>query len=317
MIIYYFYSMIRIFFLFSMIGLIGLECKTVDLFPKHSDNVEKKVREINGTQLFVETCGKGEPMIVIHGGPGLDHSYLLPQMYGLSDYYHLIFFDQRACGKSASNSPITLDVLVEDIEAIRTELDLGSIHLLGHSWGGLLAMKYAILYPDHLTSLILLNPMAPSDTLRKLELQAVDTLEASFYAEKMKAIQASAAFKNNESSAYEDLFRVIFQKEFYDPVLVDELTLTFPNDFYNNSKKLEALAPDLVDYDLTSDLEKLSIPALVFYGVKEPAADIIGPVLWEKLEGSELVILPRCGHFPFIEQPTRLFEKITSFTGLL
>jgi proline iminopeptidase len=297
----------RIFFLFLIISLTILSCKTVDLFPKHSDNIEERILDINGTQLFVKTCGKGEPMILIHGGPGLDHSYLLPQMYGLSDYYRLIFYDQRACGKSASNSPISLDILVEDIEAIRVRLGLDKIHLLGHSWGGLLAMKYALANPDHMNSMILLNSMAPSDTLRKLELQEVDSLETAFYAEEINSIQATEDFKNNRSSAYEDLFRVIFKKQFYDPNRVDELTLTFPKEFYNNSKKLQALGPDLMDYDLTSDLENLAIPSLIFYGVKESAADLIGPVLWEKLEGSELIILPRCGHFPFIEQPTRLF----------
>ena len=309
----------KILHLVKFIGIAYLifasSCKTVEKFPQKADNLLGSHLAINGTTLYVNTCGKGEPMIVIHGGPGLDHSYMLPQMLGLSDKYKLIFYDQRACGKSVSDDPISMDLLIEDIEGIRDNLGFDSIHVLGHSWGGLLAMKYAIKYPQKTTSLILLNSMAYSDTLRSQELAAVDSSESQFYQKKMQEVMSSEAFKNQEANAYEDLFRVIFEKEFYDPLRVSELTLDFPDNFAENSKKLQALGPDLAKYDLGPDLLTLDLPALIIYGVKEPAANIVGPELWDKLDNSELVVLPRCGHFPFIEQPTKLFEAIIDFTN--
>ena len=297
--------------------IVVVQCTSTLPFSTSVDNVTEQSIEINGTSIFTKTCGQGEALIIVHGGPGLDHSYLLPQMFGLSDYYTLIFYDQRASGRSAADGELSVEVLVEDIESIRKHYGLDRFHLMGHSWGGYLAMKYALKYQKHLNSLILMNSMAPSDSLRKLELASSDSLEIQYYQPEIDAIMSSEDFQRHSATAYEKLFRTLFKKEFYDPQRADELTLNFPETFYDNSQKLQAMAPELESYDIIPELPKLSIPCLIFYGVDEPAADLLGPILWENIGGSELVIIPRCGHFPFIEQPTRLFEKITTFTKYL
>ena len=280
-------------------------------------NIKDELIQVNGARLYTKSCGEGEPMLIIHGGPGLDHSYLLPHLYGLSNYFNLIFYDQRASGKSSADLPFTIETFVEDIESIRNHYGISQLHLMGHSWGGYLAMKYALKYPERLHSLILLNSMAPSDSLRLLELNAVDSLESAFYQPEIDTIINSQEYKLHQAVAFEKLFRVMFKKDFYDPQRVSELTLTFPEAFFDNSLKLQSMNPEMETYNIIPELRQLPIPSLIFYGVDEPAAEIIGPVLWENIEGSELIILPRCGHFPFIEQPTRLFEKIISFTNYL
>ena len=127
---------------------------------------------VNGTELFVKRLGAGEPIVVVHGGPLLEHGYLLEHLEPLAEDYELIFYDQRLSGRSAARADpgsIRLATLVDDIEALREALELGRIHLMGHSWGGMLAMRYAIAHPDNLRSLLLLDSMAASSELWRAE----------------------------------------------------------------------------------------------------------------------------------------------------
>src|SRR6266542_157387 len=115
---------------------------------------------VDGAELFCREIGQGRPIIVIHGGPDFDHTYLLPEMDRLSDTFRLIYYDQRGRGKSADNvqpEDVTFQSEVEDLEGLRQYFQLESVAVLGHSWGGLLAMEYAIRHPDRVSRLILMN----------------------------------------------------------------------------------------------------------------------------------------------------------------
>ncbi|MDX1671423.1 MAG: alpha/beta fold hydrolase, partial [Balneolaceae bacterium] len=123
---------------------------------------------VNDTDLYYKRMGSGPPVIVVHGGPLLDHGYLVDPLKPLAGDYELVFYDQRLSGRSSADSDSTynrLDTFVEDIEELRATLELGRVHLIAHSWGGLLAMKYALHYPGNLRKLILLNSMPASTEL--------------------------------------------------------------------------------------------------------------------------------------------------------
>jgi proline iminopeptidase len=112
-------------------------------------------------KLFSQSFGTGTPIIVVHGGPGLDHAYFLPQMLELAKDHQLIFYDQRGSGKSLETelSPELMNVnqFIQDLEDLRKDLGLNSFVLLGHSWGGELAMHYAVTYPESISALILMR----------------------------------------------------------------------------------------------------------------------------------------------------------------
>ena len=121
---------------------------------------EEGTKKVNGAELYYKIMGSGEPIVILHGGPGLEHTYFLPQMGELAKNYKLIFYDQRTSGGSISStdsSSITLGNFVEDLEGIRKAFDLDKMNLLGHSWGGMLAMFYATKYPENLNSLMLIS----------------------------------------------------------------------------------------------------------------------------------------------------------------
>src|SRR5262249_27704599 len=86
------------------------------------------------------------PLLVLHGGPGAHHDYLLPQMLDLARDHELVFYDQRGGGQSKTDdrTPITWRTHVDDLDQVIAELGLGSPTIVGYSWGGLLAMLFAI-----------------------------------------------------------------------------------------------------------------------------------------------------------------------------
>ncbi|MCH2449662.1 MAG: alpha/beta fold hydrolase [Gracilimonas sp.] len=114
--------------LFLILFITGFRCAK----NNNEENFEKLI-PVNKTELFVKVVGEGEPMVVLHGGPGLSHDYFLPHLYPLAEEIKLVLFDQRGMGRSSvdlDSVSFSLDLLVEDIEALRKELDLGKIHLL-------------------------------------------------------------------------------------------------------------------------------------------------------------------------------------------
>ncbi|RMG87369.1 MAG: alpha/beta fold hydrolase, partial [Bacteroidetes bacterium] len=200
--------------------------------------------ELNGTQLFCKVIGQGSPLLVIHGGPGLGHAYFLPHFEKLAQDHTLIFYDQRASGQSASDldsADISLDLFLKDIDALRAYFGQEKISLLGHSWGGLLAMQYALKYPDRIDKLILSSPSPASSKLRASEsAKLAERLTDADKAERA-AIIASPEFKAGDARAYERFFRWFFKKEFADTTLADQLRLNFPADFVAKNRVLQYL----------------------------------------------------------------------------
>ena len=285
-------------------------------YQASSLKAEEGLRAINGTQLYCKVMGSGEPIVILHGGPGLDHTYLLPQMAELAKDYRLIFFDQRLAGRSASNvdsSAITLQNFIDDVEGVRREFNLEKMNLLAHSWGSFLALNYAITYPDHLKSLTLVSSAPASSkyvaegsaTLRK-RFTSADSLERA-------QIMQSEAFRNGEASTFERLFRITFRATFYDGALADGLTLTLPSDFSKRSNKLLHMQKDVTSYDLYEDMSAITCPTLILQGDHDAIPKAAIERMAEHITGSQLIWLKNCGHFPYIETPDDFFRLIRDF----
>jgi len=113
---------------------------------------------IRDVSLFVKIVGQGYPLVLMHGGPSLDHTTLLP-LEPLADQYTLIFYDHRCNGRSegADTSTMTMDNLTADADALRQALGYDQWIVLGQSFGGNVALEYALRYPQRLTRLILMD----------------------------------------------------------------------------------------------------------------------------------------------------------------
>jgi proline iminopeptidase len=115
---------------------------------------------VEGAAHYFRDVGHGLPIIVLHGGPSFDHTYFLPDLDRLATGFRLIYYDQRGRGKSAQNvqpADVSIQSEIADLETLRASVGLERIALLGHSWGGLLAMEYTLRHPEHVSHLILMN----------------------------------------------------------------------------------------------------------------------------------------------------------------
>ena len=116
---------------------------------------------MGNASLYARDIGSGQPIILLHGGPDFDHSYLLPDMDRLSDAFRLIYYDQRGRGHSAEGvqpEVVTMASELTDLDKVRQYFQLPLTALLGHSWGTVLALEYALRNPERVSHLILMNP---------------------------------------------------------------------------------------------------------------------------------------------------------------
>jgi proline iminopeptidase len=116
------------------------------------------IMSIRGVSLFVKVAGHGYPLVLMHGGPGMDHTVMLP-FRPLADGFTLVFYDHRCNGRSegAAVSSMTWENLTADAEALRQTLGFEKWAVLGHSFGGMVALEYALRYPQSLSHLLLLD----------------------------------------------------------------------------------------------------------------------------------------------------------------
>ena len=294
----------------------GWACLGLGACSTSAHDHEDGLIPVNGTQLFVHREGSGEPAIVIHGGPVLDHSYLQPYLAPLGDELELVFYDQRLSGRSdgvVDSTSVRLDTFVDDIEALRQALGLGRVHLIAHSWGGLLAMKYAAAYSGQLRSLVLLDPMAPTAALWREEEQELgaslvpqDTVGAG-------ALRATEAFAAREPAALEAVLRHSFRSQFRVRSLAAELTFHIGEDYLERSRQFGFIIGDLTTFDLMEALRDVEVPTLILYGEDEPGASIGGDAIAEAIPSAQRVTIPASGHFPFMEQPQAFLDAVRAF----
>lgn len=267
---------------------------------------------VNGTELYVHTEGAGDPMMIVHGGPILDHGYLTEPLRPLADDYRLVFYDQRLSGRSAGSvdtSTVGLAAFVADIEAIRQELGLERIHLLGHSWGGLVAMNYALTHPDRLRSLILVSPMAPSTRLwQSSEVALQATIEPADTAG-LGELGASPELAAREPAAVERMLQLSFRSQLHDRRLAEQLRFHIADDYARRSEQFGHMIGELSSYDLVDELATLDVPTLLVYGGSEIGATIGGDVLARTIPDIRVESIPEAAHFAFLERP-RAFHRV-------
>ncbi len=272
---------------------------------------------VAGASLYMQTIGEGEPIVFVHGGPGLDHSYFLPHVRPLAEHNQLVFYDQRSSGRSdiGDSTAFSLDQFVEDIDAVRAATGSQKVHLLGHSWGGLVAMRYALKHPDHLHSLMLVNTNAASAEIQQGVLQRLQSRITPANRAEQTALLQTEAFHTRQPDALTNYFRLNFKPTFFDTIKVDQLSFYFDSTFTQKSAALGRLRADTTvsSYDLYAELKNLDVPALIIHGSHDPATLEEVTLLQEAIPHSTLVQIEESGHFPFIEQPESFSSHIQTF----
>ncbi len=285
-----------------------------------SDDIRYEgILSVNGTELYVNISGEGEPLVVLHGGPGFSHDYFLPHLEPLSDELTLVLFDQRGMGRSSvdlDSTSFSFDILIEDIEALRQELDFDTIHLMGHSWGGLLAMHYAITYPENLSSLILSNSIPATPEFDEIMGENfARTFERQNMAD-LEPLQNEINAGNRDISVFDRLLQLNFRPFFYDTTDVNKLHLNLSDNFFKTQELLPYLASrEEEPRPLLPQLEGLQVPVLIIRGEIEAIPIESDRKLEEILPNAELVSIDQAGHFPFIDKPEEFRKLIVDFVN--
>jgi proline iminopeptidase len=271
---------------------------------------------INNTELFVYTIGEGEPVVFLHGGPGLNHSYFLPWLEPLADEFQLIFFDMRGMGLSETSlQPIhfSLNLIVDDIEALKNHFGFEKFHLFAHSWGGLPAMNYMIKYPESLKSVILSNSVPAStefmDEIIDRRMNIVNRADM----ERMAAIQDRIQNDESDFQLAEEAMLLSYQAMFYDTSLVHQLRLNLTDAYGATQRLLMRLPRPSESPDLHPELSQFEAPVLIIRSEMEPIPPSSDEKLAATFQQATLISINRAGHFPFIEQQDEFNRAVSQF----
>lgn len=267
-------------------------------------------------RLFYEIVGSGEPMIVVHGGPGLDHSYLQPGLDALATRNTLVYYDQRGTGRSSADlveSAINIEKFVDDIEALRQTLGFEQVSVLGHSFGSLIAIQYALRYPDALRALILMNPVEPGSRYREQTTERQRARATEEDTAQMEELVATEGFAARDPATLSEVYRVAFRQLLRDRDKINDLALTLSSTTAQNGQDVAALlGASLGEVDWWDRLPDISTPTLVLHGRYDAPPLDMSRELAETLPVGTFEVL-NTGHFPYLEDRDALLSAISGF----
>jgi proline iminopeptidase len=269
-----------------------------------------RTREVRGVHIFERTVGRGRPVVVLHGGPGAHHDYLLPGFDVLAHGRELIYYDQRGGGRSpvSRETPVGWREHVADLEELRQQWSLARLTLAGYSWGGLLALLYAAEFPERIERLVVVSP-APVWRAARLEFeQLFQHKNLAPELQQERAALRNSGLRERDPAAYSQrMFELSVAAYFFDPRKARELT-----PFRVTGRTQQEVWSSLGDYDLRPALRQLGHPVRVLQGEND-VIPIDSSRTIANLTGGELQLLPRCGHVPYVEAFDQFADHMERF----
>jgi proline iminopeptidase len=270
---------------------------------------------IRDVSLFVDVVGRGYPLLLMHGGPGADHWTMQP-FRRLADRFTLVFYDHRCNGRSqgAPVSSMTWENLTADAEALRQELGFERWAVLGHSFGGQVALEYALRYPDSLSHLVLLDTGGDS---RWAQENAPKVLaERGYSPEKVELVRRWF----NGEFAPEEMFRIFMRigGAYQHRPSLWQLVQGLMSGAWRTKFRGEALVFAgrhlAKGWTVMDRLGEITVPTLVMAG----RDDFVFPPECQRelaagIPDAHLRIIERAGHSPHVEQPAEVMQAVRDF----
>jgi proline iminopeptidase len=272
-------------------------------------------------------AGDGPPVVILHGGPGHDHRLMRPFAAPLTRQFRCILPDQRGSGHSLlpqfDAHSLHIDRFVEDIDALRRDLNLAQLSLVGWSWGAALAFFYSLAHPHQVARLAMISPgPIPFEFLEVYQANLLRPLTSAERAEVAEIqAQSAAAFQAGDVAQYQALFQrrieIIFRVWFYDPALAEGQREGFLQAFdaYHIAQMEPYIYGSLGEFQGWGNLQELKMPTLIVYGYQDFEPITQAYTLRDWLPQAQLGWINQCGHWPWIEQPARFYPLLESFLG--
>ena len=293
--------------------------------------IEEALVDNGGVILYVKMVGRGPPLVVVHGGPGASHDYLLPNLYRLATSYRLVFIDERGSGRSPrleDPKQYTVEKMADDVEAVRAALQLGKIALLGHSFGGVVVQAYAFKYQANLSHLILASTFSSTRELNEALGRMRQAMPADRRA-RLETLEKAGLFGHGETwerGRYPDEYAKLAWGVGYFPALYGARPDANYDPLEGNTKISWELYREMwgshgefvVDGNLkevewVDRLPEIKVPTLIIVGDHDESDPMMSREMNAKIPGSKLVVLPDSGHMTFVDQPDLFIRAIRDF----
>ena len=277
----------------------------------------------HGYQTYYEIHGECEagryPLVVLHGGPGMAHNYLL-SLSALADHGRaVVFYDQLGCGKSPADLPDEAwseDLWCDELDTLRAALDLDEVHLLGQSCGGMLAQHYLLFHgkPDGVRSVILSSTM-PSMKIWGME---GERLRSYLPEEMQKAVEEALRTKDYSSETFQAALAEYYRRHVVrlDP-LPEDVAWSFDNasrcyDLMQGSCEFD-ISGKLHDWDSTDELHRIDIPTLLISGNDDESTPLINKTMYDRIPDCSWELIVHGTHLCNAEFPDEYNSAAESF----
>ena len=271
---------------------------------------------IDGAQIYYKTFGKGQPLLIINGGPGMNSDGFEGLAVSLSEHFMTIIYDQRGTGKSAlqvlDKTTITMDLMLSDVESIRKHLGFNTWSILGHSFGGMVASAYATVYPDHIDKIVLSSSGG-------INLKLLDYFRESLHS-KLTATQLDSVnywegkIAAGATDHYTRLQRgkylapaYVMDPQYY-PVIAERLT-------QGNGTINQLMWYDLrkQNFDCASKLKSFDRPVLIIQGKQDIVRASTAEEAHNAFTNSRIVYMDHCIHYGWLDNPEVYFREVIKF----
>ncbi|HYL76912.1 MAG TPA: proline iminopeptidase-family hydrolase [Bryobacteraceae bacterium] len=292
--------------------------------------LEEGYVDANGLLLYYKIIGQGEPLVILHGGPGASHDYFLPYLLPLARTNKLIFLDERGSGHSQKledPAGYTVENMVEDVEAVRTALGLGKINLLGHSYGGVLAQAYALKYQRNLDHLLLCSTFHSTSKMNAVFQKQLAAMPAATR-DKILEFEKAGLFgkgKDFEKNRYptdymtaawgEGYFPYLYGKHpdpNFDPVAMGNTAWDLYREMWGSHGEF-IIDGNLKSVEYAEKLKTLRVPTLIVVGDHDECDPSLSREMNGLIPGSKLALMPQSGHMTFVDQPGLFLRAVDDF----
>lgn len=270
----------------------------------------------DGSQTFYKIYGKGEPLLIINGGPGMNSNGFETLAKKLSEKYQTILYDQRGTGKSVlkelNSETINMKLMAEDIESLRKHLKIEKWSILGHSFGGIMAAYYATIYPMNIKKVIFsasggidlgLTEYVAANINSKLTKIERDSL--NYYNAKIDAGDRSKKMLLGRGRALAPAY--LYNKK-HIPLLAERLT-------QGNPRINQLIWDDLqnIKFDCKPKLKDFNQPVLIIQGKEDIIKTETAEIAHSVLKNSKVVFLNHCGHYGWLDTEEEYYKSLFDF----
>jgi proline iminopeptidase len=271
--------------------------------------VNERYISLHGLDLFYAEEGAGIPCLLLHGGPGMDHQMFVPWLSPLASSAHVFYLDYRGNGRSQRIPPeqFSIAAVIDDLEALCQALGLTQVAVLGHSFGGFVALSYALAHPERVSHLII-SCSAPSRDYR-LESQA---MIGQFWATQPQRTVPRLPPGDPDDAA---LRRPMFQWLPLYFATYEAAIQQVAEDWATRTRYSSAIYAQWLTqeprYDLRPRLSELRMPTLILAGRHDRICPVNQSILMsQRIPHARLEIFEHCGHMPQMEAPADYVERV-------